>query len=655
MRSCSRPLLLTGTTLLSGTAIALPLQRTLPAVAIPASPVQVEFRIYDGPEAVTPLLAQGYGPGEFQLSHQGDTTRIAAELAADLPPDGLWLELSVDGEARGERVALNAATPGVTFALGNALDMDGNPIVNVATPASAGDAATKGYVDGATVATALALAANGGNCGTGQYAQGVDASGVAEGCTTDATNDTVQSSELDTLCALDGKILKRSGGSWACADDAVGTGDNLGNHIATQNIQLGSNWLSGDGGNEGIRVDAAGKVGIASPPGTANLIVGGFDGVLATGFPGNGAIPTEGVGIRMMWYPRKSAFRAGQVFGTEWNDVNIGTTSTAFGRGTTASGELSWAMGYSTEARGDNSAAMGYETIAESYAETVIGRFDTDYTPTAFGASTWFDADRLLVIGNGSSDAARSDALVMLKSGDTTLNGTLTQSSAGNPANLTLHQETGGNYARLRLEQESVADFWDVAAGGASNRFNIWFQGWAPSGANMLSLYSDCADTNPGNTNPLMQMVNGAKLTCGGAWTNSSDRAAKTAIQHLDSRGILDKVIALPISEWSYRLERGARHIGPMAQDFHAAFGLGSDDTSISTVDADGVALAAIQGLNAKLEAENRALKAELAAQQAELLAVRERLSRYDRLTEQVAALEARLELVVPRMVDSGN
>jgi hypothetical protein len=52
-----------------------------------------------------------------------------------------------------------------------------------------------------------------------------------------------------------------------------------------------------------------------------------------------------------------------------------------------------------------------------------------------------------------------------------------------------------------------------------------------------------------------------------------------------------------------------------MAQDFHAAFGLnGSDDTHISLVDAQGVALAAIQGLNRKLETENAALKSALAA-----------------------------------------
>ncbi|MEO8740656.1 MAG: hypothetical protein ABI537_13275, partial [Casimicrobiaceae bacterium] len=48
------------------------------------------------------------------------------------------------------------------------------------------------------------------------------------------------------------------------------------------------------------------------------------------------------------------------------------------------------------------------------------------------------------------------------------------------------------------------------------------------------------------------------------------------------------------------------RHMGPMAQDFRAAFGLGETDTGISTVDADGVALAAIQGLNQKLLQKDR-------------------------------------------------
>ena len=73
-------------------------------------------------------------------------------------------------------------------------------------------------------------------------------------------------------------------------------------------------------------------------------------------------------------------------------------------------------------------------------------------------------------------------------------------------------------------------------------------------------------------------------------------------------------MIELPISEWSYKTAAdGTRHIGPMAQDFSAAFGLGNSNTSIATLDVGGVALAAIQAL----EAENRALEARIEALEA--------------------------------------
>jgi hypothetical protein len=65
---------------------------------------------------------------------------------------------------------------------------------------------------------------------------------------------------------------------------------------------------------------------------------------------------------------------------------------------------------------------------------------------------------------------------------------------------------------------------------------------------------------------------------------------------------VLEKVAALPISRWNFKGDTATPHVGPMAQDFHAAFRLGTDERHIATVDADGVALAAIQGLNQKLE-----------------------------------------------------
>jgi hypothetical protein len=106
----------------------------------------------------------------------------------------------------------------------------------------------------------------------------------------------------------------------------------------------------------------------------------------------------------------------------------------------------------------------------------------------------------------------------------------------------------------------------------------------------------------------------GAFLSNVGVWTNASDAALKTDFTPVDPAGVLDRVSDMPITSWSYRAEPGVIHIGPTAQDFHAAFGLGSDDETIGTVDADGVALAAIQGLNEKLEAEVASLRQELSS-----------------------------------------
>jgi hypothetical protein len=81
-------------------------------------------------------------------------------------------------------------------------------------------------------------------------------------------------------------------------------------------------------------------------------------------------------------------------------------------------------------------------------------------------------------------------------------------------------------------------------------------------------------------------------------FVETSDRNAKANFAAVDMRAILQKVASLPIQKWNFKNEPDAvRHIGPMAQDFRAAFSLGTDDKHIATVDADGVALAAIQGL----------------------------------------------------------
>ncbi|MEM7111271.1 MAG: tail fiber domain-containing protein [Chloroflexota bacterium] len=101
-----------------------------------------------------------------------------------------------------------------------------------------------------------------------------------------------------------------------------------------------------------------------------------------------------------------------------------------------------------------------------------------------------------------------------------------------------------------------------------------------------------------------------------GSWSSLSDRNVKANVEVVDGRDILDQLASIPIATWNYTSQdESIRHIGPMAQDFQAAFAVGEDETRISTIDADGVALAAIQGLNdivTEQEGEIEALEAQI-------------------------------------------
>jgi len=205
------------------------------------------------------------------------------------------------------------------------------------------------------------------------------------------------------------------------------------------------------------------------------------DGFAVTGTFGSGTIPTEGPGVRLMWYPRRAALRAGRVFGDQWDAANVGPRSTAFGVNTTASGDVATAMGDLTTASGAWSTSMGAGTIASGLMSTAMGRNTTasgdrstamgsgtiasGVRSTAMGSRTtasgdfsaamgrlataqaqsslvlgrynliegdptsWVATDPLFVAGNGSSGSSRSNALTLLKNGNLTIAGTLTESS----------------------------------------------------------------------------------------------------------------------------------------------------------------------------------------------------------------------------------
>lgn len=106
----------------------------------------------------------------------------------------------------------------------------------------------------------------------------------------------------------------------------------------------------------------------------------------------------------------------------------------------------------------------------------------------------------------------------------------------------------------------------------------------------------------------------------GGSWSSVSDRRKKEHFQAVDAEQVLQKVSKLPLTTWNYKSQpTTTRHMGPMAQDFNAAFGLDGigNDTTINTVDIDGVNMAAIQALEKRtreLQAENDRLRASLEA-----------------------------------------
>ncbi len=104
-----------------------------------------------------------------------------------------------------------------------------------------------------------------------------------------------------------------------------------------------------------------------------------------------------------------------------------------------------------------------------------------------------------------------------------------------------------------------------------------------------------------GTTTPgcALQVIGNVSAT---SFLPCSDRNLKENFTTVNPREVLEKVAGMTISRWNFKGDTATPHVGPMAQDFHAAFGLGTDDKHIATVDADGVALAAIQGLNQKVE-----------------------------------------------------
>jgi hypothetical protein len=205
------------------------------------------------------------------------------------------------------------------------------------------------------------------------------------------------------------------------------------------NIRLGGNTYTS---NQVMTILNSGSVGIGTTtPGFA-LTLGGDGGIWASGTRGSGAVMgSPGAGARMVWYPRKAAFRAGDVFGTAWNDPNIGNESIAMGTDAIASSQASISLGAGTNASGSESVALGFQTTANGQAAIAMGQSTTangtastaagiNTTATAYASfatgqynvgagsnSSWVATDPIFEIGIGSGSGSTANAMTVLKNG----------------------------------------------------------------------------------------------------------------------------------------------------------------------------------------------------------------------------------------------
>ena len=293
-------------------------------------------------------------------------------------------------------------------------------------------------------------------------------------------------------------------------------------------------------------------------------------GFVALGELGYGIIPASGEGDRLMWYPFKSAFRAGGTDVDAWNDTNVGFYSWAGGYATRATGIYSFAMGNATRASGQASTALGSGTNA------------TGTGSTAIGVNSTADANYSTAIGYRASTNGMTGAFV--------------------------------------ISDQSTTDSTEA---GAANQFTGRFAGgWR--------LFTNAT------------LTTGVTLAAGGSsWNVVSDRDRKEEFLPLEGEEVLARLESVPVTSWRYIDEANpaTRHVGPMAQDWNAAFGLSDDPLTINMSDFDGVNLAAIQALVARTDR----LQDDVEARDARIAQLETEVAR---VAAQNAELEARLSRI---------
>jgi len=206
---------------------------------------------------------------------------------------------------------------------------------------------------------------------------------------------------------------------------------------------------------------------------------------------------------------------------------------------------------------------------------------------------------------------------------------------------------TGGTWQNLANTSTDGRNwsFISTGSGNGEGAGNLLFRDTTANAVRMVILTN--GNVGIGTTAPTnkLHVIGNVSAT---SFVTTSDRSAKENFAVVDVHGVLEKVVALPLTRWTFKGLEDGEHLGPMAQDFKAAFGLGNTATGIATVDADGVALAAIQGLNEKVEA--RSLDSEVRIQK-----LTEKLNHRDAEIAELKQTVAELKSLMETLLKSGG
>ena len=330
------------------------------------------------------------------------------------------------------------------------------------------------------------------------------------------------------------------------------------------------------------------------------------------------------------------------VSGGQGNSAVGGHATTGGGQSNSAGANHATVGGGQSNSAGANHATIGGGELnsAGGKYSTVAGGYDTsagaDYGTVGGGQSNNVTGSHATVGGGQSNNATGLHA---------TVPGGKSNSATGN------YSWAGGRLAKTKTSGDPATNHDGAFVWGDGTTTTVRSQAdnqFVVQASNGVYVGDD---GGPGgdfySNSKLIDTSSGAHLTTSGTWKDSSSRTVKENITPVDGPSILETVEALPVSEWSYENDDdGVRHMGPMAEDFYEAFGLGGDDKHIASLDTAGVALAAVKGLAERLETKDERLEQQ-AEQIDDLEAEREALeAEVEAKDDRIDDLESRLERV---------